>query len=84
MIAYPDNLADFLEHEALDLAAVEITPAELSESAQLSQSVYQTNMQWQSYLNSLAMTGFERWLSERSARFRSRRAAQHPAAACLC
>lgn len=66
MIAYPDNLADFLEHEALDLAAVEITPAELSESAQLSQSVYQTNMQWQSYLNSLAMTGFERWLSERS------------------
>ena len=66
MIAYPENLADSLEHEAIDPAAVDLSAPDLAESAQFSQAILQPDMQWQNYLNGLAVAGFEGWLAERS------------------
>ncbi|MGP1374901.1 MAG: DUF1822 family protein [Almyronema sp.] len=66
MITYPENLADSLEHEAIDTNAIALTASELVELAQLSQSTLAPDRQWQSYLNRLGLVGLEHWLAERS------------------
>lgn len=57
---------DQLDWEALTAEGVELLPEHISQAVQLSQAVPNSTQQWQTYLNALAIFGFESWLQSRS------------------
>lgn len=61
---YTDILIDF---EALPVEAIAIDPDRIDTAVQLSSRIPNEARQWQTYLNALALFGFEQWLSERTA-----------------
>jgi hypothetical protein len=60
----PDLLLDF---EDLPVEAIALEPDRIDRAAQLSSQIANEDRQWQTYLNGLALFGFEQWLSERAA-----------------
>ncbi len=57
---------DLPDWAALNPAQVELSPAQIQQAAQLSQTVRNSEQRWQAYLSMLGMLGFQHWLQERS------------------
>lgn len=60
---YADILIDF---EVLPAEAIALHPECIDQAVQLSSRIASETRQWQTYLNALALFGFEQWLSERA------------------
>ena len=58
-----DNL--LLDFEASAVGAISIEPEAITRAVELSNRVIEPERQWQTYLNALALFGFESWLQER-------------------
>lgn len=56
----------WLDFEALSTEAVDLSPEAIIQAAQLSAQIPHEERQWQTYLNALALFGFEQWLEERA------------------
>jgi hypothetical protein len=54
-----------LDFEALPVEAIALAPEQIDRAAQLSSQLPDGGRQWQTYLNALALFGFEQWLRER-------------------
>ena len=54
-----------LDFEALPLEAIALSPAAINEAVKLSAQLPNAQRQWQTYLNALALFGFQEWLAER-------------------
>ena len=59
----PESI-DFLETEALTDGQIELSPDQVEQAAQLSQSATNSSQQWQLYLHTLGLLGFKQWLEE--------------------
>ena len=67
MTYYSNNLAALeLEFEALPVEAIALEPANIDRAIQISSLIPHETQQWQTYLNALALFGFEQWLSLRA------------------
>lgn len=68
MTYYANHLAalDF-EFEAFPVAAIALESANIERAIQISILIPNLSQQWQTYLNALALFGFEQWLEERGA-----------------
>ena len=64
MSNYDDLLLDF-DYLAEDTITLE--PERIQQAAELSSQIIRSAGQWQTYLNALALYGFEQWLRERAA-----------------
>lgn len=61
------NFTDlFLDFTVSSLDTITLTSEQIEQAAQLSNSLPQSEEQWQTYLNALALLGFESWLHQRS------------------
>jgi hypothetical protein len=58
-----DNL--LLDFESFSATGIELTPQQIGQAAVLSDRIIDTEEQWQTYLNALALFGFQTWLEER-------------------
>jgi len=58
-----DLLFDF---EALTIEAIDLEPNQIDQAVQLSSQIPNETRQWQTYLNALALFGFEQWVRERA------------------
>ncbi len=68
MIHYPSNSTDDLfDFEVLPTEAIALDPNSIDTAVQLCSQIANEAQQWQTYLNALALLGFEQWLSERAA-----------------
>jgi hypothetical protein len=68
MINSPRNSPDLLlDFQALPVEAIALEPSRIERAARLSRQIANEGRQWQTYLNALALFGFEQWLSERAA-----------------
>lgn len=56
-----------LDFAALPAEAIALEPNQIDQAVQLSHPIRREAQQWQTYLNALALFGFEQWLSERAA-----------------
>jgi Protein of unknown function (DUF1822) len=56
-----------LEFEALPIEAIALEPTHIERAIQISSLIPNETRQWQSYLNALALFGFQQWLSDRAA-----------------
>jgi Protein of unknown function (DUF1822) len=67
MTYYANNLAalDF-DFEAFPVAAIALESANIDRAIQISSLIPNESQQWQTYLNALALFGFEQWLAERA------------------
>lgn len=68
MTYYSNNLAalDF-DFEAFPVEAIALESANIDRAIQISSAIPNESQQWQTYLNALALFGFEQWLNERAA-----------------
>jgi hypothetical protein len=55
----------FLDFDASPLGAIALEPDAINRAVELSNRVTERERQWQTYLNALALFGFESWLEER-------------------
>ncbi|MDX2240701.1 MAG: DUF1822 family protein [Leptolyngbyaceae cyanobacterium bins.302] len=58
------DISDYLE--TLPSRAIALTENQLKQARQQSQSIPDPAQQWQTYLNALALSGFEQWLYQRA------------------
>ncbi|GET36990.1 DUF1822 family protein [Microseira wollei] len=67
MTYYSNNLAalDF-DFEAFPVEAIALESANIERAIQISSAIPNESQQWQTYLNALALFGFEQWLDERA------------------
>lgn len=63
---------DLPDWSALNPAQVELSPKQMQQAAQYSQSVQYPDQRWKVYQSALGMLGFEQWLTERSPELRTR------------
>ena len=67
MINFPKhNTQMLLDFEALRTEAIELSPEMIDEAVKLSAQIPNEQLQWQTYLNVLALGGFEEWLGTRA------------------
>jgi hypothetical protein len=52
--------------EALPIAAIALSPEQIDQAMRWSRSIPNSTQQWQTYLNALALSGFEQWLTQRA------------------
>lgn len=57
------------DFEALPTEAVDLSPEIIDRAVELSTQINHPERQWQTYLNALALYGFEQWLDSRAADF---------------
>ncbi|HBB36137.1 MAG TPA: hypothetical protein DDZ80_17615 [Cyanobacteria bacterium UBA8803] len=57
----------WLDFEALPVEAIDLSPVAIDEAVRLIADMPNEQRQWQTYLNALALFGFEQWLAERDA-----------------
>lgn len=62
----PLQATDTSEFEALSPETIELEPDSMDQAVQLSGQLVNEARQWQTYLNALALFGFEQWLRERA------------------
>lgn len=62
-----------LEGEPVALETIELSSDAIYQAVHLAQPIVNLERQWQTYLNTLALFGFEDWLAERSSQFRVNR-----------
>ena len=62
----PQDFGDFLDWRSLNESRTELLPEHFQKAAQVSKLVHLSEQRWQVYLYSLAVLGFERWLTERA------------------
>ncbi|PSF35595.1 hypothetical protein C7H19_16455 [Aphanothece hegewaldii CCALA 016] len=55
----------FLDYASSSVDTIALTPEQIEQAAQLSFSLPELDQQWQSYLNHLALSGFQEWLNQR-------------------
>lgn len=55
-----------LDSESLPQESIALTPSQTERAVQLSQAIAHEPAQWQTYLNTLGLLGFETWLQERA------------------
>ncbi len=55
-----------LDFEALPIEAVDLSPEMINQAIELSSNIPNEERQWQTYLNALALYGFEEWLNSRA------------------
>lgn len=68
MINSPSKPNDLMfDFEILPAEAIALEPDYIDQAVQLSSRIASEARQWQTYLNALALFGFEQWLSERAA-----------------
>ena len=58
------NVSDYLE--MLPPRAIALTVEQIDQARQRSRAVTHPDQQWQTYLNTLALLGFEQWLHQRA------------------
>ncbi|PSB23490.1 DUF1822 family protein [Stenomitos frigidus] len=66
MINPPTHSTDPLDWEFLVLDNTELTPEQVEQAVQISQTVHAPMKQWPVYLQALALIGFQEWLAERA------------------
>ncbi|MEM9510154.1 MAG: DUF1822 family protein [Cyanobacteria bacterium P01_E01_bin.35] len=59
----PNNY--LLDFESFSTSGIELSPNQIEQAVALSDRIINPERQWQTYLNSLALFGFETWLQER-------------------
>lgn len=66
-MTYTNNLAELdFDFEAFAVEAIALESANIERAIQISSSIPNQSQQWQTYLNALALFGFEQWLRERA------------------
>ncbi|MBF2020048.1 MAG: DUF1822 family protein [Hydrococcus sp. C42_A2020_068] len=71
MTNFPNDPTDLLlDFESLSVETIFLEPDKIDRAIQLSSQIANEVRQWQTYLNALALFGFEQWLSERAAELR--------------
>ncbi|GAB4383129.1 MAG: hypothetical protein Kow00121_44540 [Elainellaceae cyanobacterium] len=61
MINQP-HLPELLEWQSLPIGMIELTPEQINQAVQISQSLPNREAQWQVYANALSLLGFQSWL----------------------
>lgn len=67
MMNQPPDLPEFIDLfdlESLTDEGIELSDQQIDRAVQLSQPIPHPNQQWQTYLNGLALVGFEQWIEE--------------------
>jgi hypothetical protein len=64
MMEQPFNSSDLLDWELLTDESIEISQEQIDRAIELSQLIPKADQQWQIYLHTLALLGFEQWLEE--------------------
>lgn len=63
----PNRLAElWLDYKVLPTEAINLSPAIINQAVKLSSKIPHEERQWQTYLNVLALGGFEEWLESRA------------------
>ena len=63
----PNRIAElWLDYEVLPTEAINLSPAMIHQAVKLSSKIPHEERQWQTYLNALALGGFEEWLESRA------------------
>lgn len=66
MINFLMDIPQLLDVEVLPLSSITLSTDVITQAVQLSQPIVHEARQWQTYLNALALFGFEQWLKERT------------------
>jgi hypothetical protein len=66
IISYPLNTPDkWLDFDILPTEAILLSPSQINQAAEYSRQIPEPSRAWQTYLNALALFGFEQWLEQR-------------------
>ncbi|HEY9651206.1 MAG TPA: DUF1822 family protein [Coleofasciculaceae cyanobacterium] len=67
MTNYPNLTANlWLDCDALSTETIDLSSEKINQAVELSSAIPNEERQWQTYLNALALFGFEQWLEERA------------------
>ncbi|MGJ3249126.1 MAG: DUF1822 family protein [Elainellaceae cyanobacterium] len=66
MIDSPSFPLDIFEWDAVPVDSIELSSDEIGAAVQLAQTVAEPDSQWDTYLQALALAGFQKWLGDRA------------------
>lgn len=62
-------LQKWFDYQALPIEAIALSPDQIDQAVDLSEQIPEQARQWQTYLNALALFGFQQWLEQRAGEF---------------